>query len=63
LLDRIDALRQRPQSGDHRAMRLGRFLYRAARLSRDVDAVEKTAATGNPRYVARRARNKWWGEL
>ncbi len=44
-------------------MRLSRFLYRAARLSRDVDAMEKTADTGNPKYVARRAKNKLLGRL
>ncbi len=38
-------------------MRLSRFLYRAARTSRDVEAVAKTAETGAPMYVARRAKN------
>ncbi len=42
-------------------MRLSRFLYRAARISRDLEAVEKSAATGNPEYVARRAKNKLVG--
>lgn len=39
-------------------MSLSSFLYRAARVSRDVEAVEKTAATCNPKYVARRAKNR-----
>jgi hypothetical protein len=39
-------------------VRLSRFFYRAARVTRDFEAVEKTAATGNPKYVARRAKNK-----
>jgi len=42
-------------------MRLSRLLYRAARTSRDVEAIAKTAETGNPEYVARRARNKLVG--
>lgn len=36
---------------------VNRVLYRLARTSRDVEAVEKTAETGNPKYVTRRARN------
>ena len=33
-------------------------LYKAARVSADVHAVEKTVQTGDPKYVARRAKNK-----
>jgi hypothetical protein len=33
-------------------------LYRAARLSRDVRAVERTMETGNPAYVERRIKNR-----
>jgi hypothetical protein len=39
--------------------RLSRQLYRAARLSRDVAAVE----SGNPERIARRARNRLLGRL
>jgi len=42
-------------------MRLSRFLYRAARTSRDVEAIAETAETGSPKYVARRAKNKLVG--
>jgi hypothetical protein len=42
-------------------LRLSRFLYQAARVSRDVEAIEKTTETGNPKYVTRRAQNKVLG--
>lgn len=42
-------------------VKLSQFLYRAARISRDVEAIERTAETGNPAYVARRVRNKLVG--
>jgi hypothetical protein len=42
-------------------MRLSTLLYRAARVSRNVEAVERTAETGNPKDVARRAKNKLVG--
>jgi hypothetical protein len=42
-------------------MRLSSLLYRLARTSRDFEAVEKTAETGNPTYVARRLKNKLVG--
>ena len=32
-------------------------LYRAARLSRSLEAVDRSIETGNPSYAARRARN------
>jgi hypothetical protein len=38
-------------------VRLSTALYRAARLSRDAEAVERTAETGRPVYVERRAKN------
>ncbi len=44
-------------------MRLSSFLYRLARTSRDVEAIERTAETGNPKYVMRRAKNKLVGRL
>jgi hypothetical protein len=34
------------------------MLYRAARVSRDVRAVERTVETGDPTYVARRVKNR-----
>jgi len=36
---------------------LSRYLYRAARLSRNVEAVERSVETGNPVYAERRAKN------
>ena len=33
------------------------FLYRAARLSRDVEAAERSIETGDPSYAERRVRN------
>ncbi len=39
-------------------MRLSAVLYRLARLSRDVESVERTAETGNTQYAVRRANNK-----
>lgn len=38
-------------------MRFSSFLYRAARISRDAEAVSRSAETGNPEYVARRVKN------
>jgi hypothetical protein len=38
-------------------------LYRAARLSRDVRAVERTVETGDPTYVVGRARSVILGWL
>jgi len=42
-------------------VKLSRFVYRAARFSRDLGAVERTAETGDPTYVVRRVRNKLVG--
>jgi hypothetical protein len=42
-------------------VRLSSFLYRAARVSRDVEAIERTAETGNPSDVTRGAKNKVLG--
>jgi hypothetical protein len=39
-------------------VKLSALLTRLARTSRDVEAIERTAVTGNPEYVARRARNR-----
>lgn len=33
------------------------FLYRAARLSRDVEATERSIEAGDPSYAQRRVRN------
>jgi hypothetical protein len=38
-------------------------LYRAARLSRDVHAVERSVETGDPSYVVRRTKNVVLGRL
>ncbi len=38
-------------------MKLTTFLYRMARLSRDAEVI----ASGNPKKMARRARNKYLG--
>ncbi len=38
-------------------MNLSRFLYRAARASRDIEAV----SSGNPRRITRRAKNRLIG--
>ena len=38
-------------------MKLSSFLYRAARISRNIEAVDKTLETGNPKYAAHRAKN------
>ncbi len=42
-------------------MRLSSLLYRLARTSRDVEAVERSVETGNPAPVVRRAKNKLVG--
>jgi hypothetical protein len=42
-------------------MKLSNLLYRLARTSRDVEAIERTAETGKPTYIARRVRNKLVG--
>ena len=44
-------------------MRASNFLYRAARVSRDVESVERSAETGDPRYVERRIKNHILGRL
>jgi hypothetical protein len=38
-------------------------LYKAARLSRDVRAIERTAETGDPSYVVRRVKNVLVGRM
>lgn len=42
-------------------MNLTRLLYRAARLSADGRAVRRSIATGSPRPIVRRAKNRLVG--
>ncbi len=42
-------------------LRLSTFLYRMSRTTRDIEAIERTAETGNPKYVVRRVKNKLVG--
>ncbi len=42
-------------------MSITSFLYRLARLSADMRAVERSVESGSPTPIIRRAANKLWG--